>query len=462
MPNGSLLGGYNYPSKSVSISVPASVRYIRWYANGNQFNGSTHFCELQALTAGGTNRALDAGTNGRVSQYTGASPEQTMNNSVWQLATNGDTSSGSYFGFGGAAGIQFDLGAIYTDISQIKFWNYYADARTYNSVTIFVSSDGTTWTTLYGPTNTASNSSGIAVTVPPATGTAVTSFGMWRLEEQYAAKRTNTWQGVSATVTGGTVTTSGAYTIRTFTANGTLSVTGGTLVADVLVVGGGGGGGNGGANYCGGGGAGGLIQGSSVSLSGSLPIVIGAGGGLNAAGSSTTFSSYTAVGGGQGASSYYATGGSGGSGGGGGPTNGAGGAATSGQGNVGGVASSANAGGSDSGAGGGGGAGGAGYDRSSPGGYRNSPGGGGEALQLSISGSAQYYAAGGVGAGYYYGDRVSNIGGGTSGYNYPQFQNIQIDANGSANTGSGGGGKGWAQGGGSGGSGIVIIRYLTP
>jgi hypothetical protein len=100
MPNGSLLGGYNYPSKSVSISVPASVRYIRWYANGNQFNGSTHFCELQALTAGGTNRALDAGTNGRVSQYTGASPEQTMNNSVWQLATNGDTSSGSYFGFG--------------------------------------------------------------------------------------------------------------------------------------------------------------------------------------------------------------------------------------------------------------------------------------------------------------------------------------------------------------------------
>lgn len=461
MPNGSLLGGYNYPSKPTVVSVPTNVRYIRWYANGNNINGDTHFCELQALTASGTNRALNAGTNGRVSQYAGTS--QSISNSTWQIATDGNTSSGTYVGFGsGGAGIQFDLGAVYTDISQIKFWNYYADNRTYYNVTIAVSGDGTTWTTLYGPTNTASNSSGISVSVPITSSNVLTTFGMWRLEEQYAAKKTSTWQGVSAVVSGGTVTTSGAYTIHTFTASGTLSITGGTLTADVLVVAGGGGGGNGGANYCGGGGAGGLIQGTAVTLSGSLPIVIGAGGGLNSQGGGTTFSSYSAVGGGAGASSYYTAGGSGGSGGGGGPTNGGGGAATAGQGNVGGVASSANAGGSDSGAGGGGGAGGAGYDRTSPGGYRNGPGGGGEALQSSITGTAKFYAAGGYGAGYYHGARVSDIGGGTSGYNYPQFQNIQIDANGTANTGSGGGGKGWAQGGGSGGSGIVVIRYLTP
>jgi hypothetical protein len=264
------------------------------------------------------------------------------------------------------------------------------------------------------------------------------------------------------TVTGGTAVVSGAYTIRTFTASDTLSITGGSITADILVIAGGGGGGNGGANYCGGGGAGGLLQPTSVVLTGILPIVIGGGGGLNSQGSNTTFSTYTAVGGGTGANSYYATGGAGGSGGGGGPTNGAGGARTVDQGNIGGVASSANAGGSDSGAGGGGGAGGAGYDRQSPGGFRNSPGGAGEGLQLSISGTATWYAAGGVGAGFYYGDRGNGIGGGTSGYNYPQFQNIQIDPTGSANTGSGGGGKGWAQGGGSGGSGVVIIKYLTP
>ena len=457
MANGGVVGPSNYASKPVT--VPTYIRYIRWYANGNNINNDTHFCELQALTAGGTNRALNAGTNGRVSQYAGTS--QSISNSTWQIATDGDTSSSTYVGFGsGGAGIQFDLGAIYTDISQIKFWNYYADSRTYYNVAISVSADNSTWTTLYAPTNTASNSSGISVSVPSSTSS-VTS-GVWKLEENYTARKGNTWPGVAPTVTGGTVTTSGGYTIHTFTSSGTLEVSGGTLVADVLVIAGGGGGGNGSANYCGGGGAGGLIQGSSVSLSGSLPVVIGGGGGLNSQGTNTTFSTYTAIGGGTGANSYYATGGSGGSGGGGGPTNGAGGAATSGQGNIGGVASSANAGGSDSGAGGGGGAGGAGYDRQSPGGYRNSPGGGGEALQLTISGTSKYYAAGGVGSGFYYGDRVSGIGGGTSGYNYPQFQTIIIDANGTANTGSGGGGEGWAQGGGSGGSGIVIVRYPTP
>ena len=54
-------------------------------------------------------------------------------------------------------------------------------------------------------------------------------------------------------VTGGTLTTSGGYNYRTFTANGTLGVSNGTLICDVLVVAGGGGGG---ANVAGGGGAG--------------------------------------------------------------------------------------------------------------------------------------------------------------------------------------------------------------
>ena len=58
-------------------------------------------------------------------------------------------------------------------------------------------------------------------------------------------------------VTGGTLYTSGGFNYRVFTGNGTLTVTGATLTADILLIGGGGGGG---AQYGGGGGAGGLCQ----------------------------------------------------------------------------------------------------------------------------------------------------------------------------------------------------------
>ncbi len=59
----------------------------------------------------------------------------------------------------------------------------------------------------------------------------------------------------SLVVTGGTLYTSGGFNYRVFTGNGTLGVTGGTLVADILIVAGGGGSYNG---YGSGGGAGGL------------------------------------------------------------------------------------------------------------------------------------------------------------------------------------------------------------
>ena len=61
--------------------------------------------------------------------------------------------------------------------------------------------------------------------------------------------------GRIAIVTGGTLTSDATYYYRTFTANGTLSVSNQSLLADVLVIAGGGGGGNGG-NWGGGGGAG--------------------------------------------------------------------------------------------------------------------------------------------------------------------------------------------------------------
>jgi hypothetical protein len=152
------------PSSYSLPATPRPIRYIRVFANGSTSNPSTHFVEIQALTSGGINRALNLGSSGGLSQYTGGTPEFTVNNTSWQILTNGVTDSSDYIGFAsGGGGIQIDLGQIFTDISQIKFWNYYLDGRTYNNVTVFVSTDAVNWTTIYGPQNTATTSIGITV-----------------------------------------------------------------------------------------------------------------------------------------------------------------------------------------------------------------------------------------------------------------------------------------------------------
>ena len=93
------------------------------------------------------------------------------------------------------------------------------------------------------------------------------------------------------TVTGGTLTSDATYYYRAFTANGTLSVTGGTLSCDLLVIAGGGGGGVFGA----------LTNGAA-----------GSGGGT--AGNSSTNATANTGSGGGGSSQNAATGGNGGSG----------------------------------------------------------------------------------------------------------------------------------------------------
>jgi hypothetical protein len=266
--------------------------------------------------------------------------------------------------------------------------------------------------------------------------------------------------------TGGNVTTSGAYTIHTFTANGTFEVTSGSKSVEYLVVAGGGGGGTRG----GGGGAGGFITSSVLVTTQSYTVTVGVGGagGLvsgTASGSDGANSSVfgvTAIGGGgggggnQASNTTFINGRTGGSGGGGAAWygNGLAGANTAGQGSNGGAGVDV----SPYMHGGGGGASEAGQN----GGTVASTGGkGGDGLPSSISGSVVNYAGGGGG-----GTNGGGIGGagglggggagattlGTSGFNA------------TANTGGGGGGgAGSSSGGagGAGGSGIVIIRYLT-
>lgn len=270
-------------------------------------------------------------------------------------------------------------------------------------------------------------------------------------------------QGVAdspdASGSGGTVTTSGGYTIHTFTTSGTFIVSGGTLSVDYLVVAGGGGGGG---TDGGGGGAGGMKTGTGFSVAaGSYSITVGAGGtgvtsskGTN--GGDSIFSTITSTGGGGGGVYNNQTGLNGGSGGGGGANGGgstAGGTGTAGQGNNGGSGKGPT---NYAGAGGGG-AGAVGGDAAATGSAGGGNGGAGSAS--SISGSSVTYAGGGGGGTYLGTAGAGGSGGGGAGTNV----NRGTGTAGTVNTGGGGGGGGDTAGtGGAGGSGIVIIRYLTP
>lgn len=264
-------------------------------------------------------------------------------------------------------------------------------------------------------------------------------------------------KGTTFSATGGTITTSGAYTLHTFTASDTFTPNGSTNV-EVLVVAGGG---SGGGSTAGGGGAGGLIYNASYGVTSSaITVTVGDGGsqameqttGNN--GQNSVFGSLTAIGGGGGGFTSAATNGGpgldGGSGGGGaryGAKVNARGLGTSGQGNDGGTY------GTDTYPGGGGG--GAGAVGAAP--TASKSGNGGDGLSYSISGSLVYYAGGGGGGSQSSGGNGGQGGGGAG------TSNGTTGTAGTTNTGGGGGGGWYYSGGrgGAGGSGIVIARYLT-
>lgn len=253
------------------------------------------------------------------------------------------------------------------------------------------------------------------------------------------------------TATGGTVTTSGAYTIHTFTGNGTFAVSAGTKSVDVLVVAGGAGGYNDyvsvGQGIGAGGGAGGLSEfTTSVSVS-SNAVVIGAGGAARNGGDDSSVLGTTVTGGLI--TNFSMTGGAAG-------TNG-------GAGGIGGSISQFNC---DEDAtwvfrngGGGGGRGGAGgtgslvlsyYTSCSEPMYVATGGVGGSAYNNSYSGSSVAYAKGGGGLAWQ-SDGLMAV-------------SSPLQSAGQANRGDGGGSRfsnvvtplEF-----TGGSGVVIVRYLT-
>ena len=298
--------------------------------------------------------------------------------------------------------------------------------------------------------------------------------------------------GGSNNSTGGTITTSGAYRIHSFTTTGTSTFRpsfSGSV--EVLIVGGGGGGGS---SLGGGGGGGGVIWMPSVNVSAdtSYSIVVGAGGAYETNGQNST--AFGAIGAGGGTSGVINSNGTnGGSGGGAGSSN-------SGVLEVGGL-SSGNSLGTNSGTiygnrggnitvgqstnrlkgAGGGGAGGQGFDTDTNtigDGGQTGAGSGGVGITNAILGTSYYWAGGGGSGGHISqfggwgglggggggaGEGGAGTGGGsalTNGSNGTMASNANGGAGG-ANTGGGGGAGNYNGGlGGTGGSGIVVIRYL--
>lgn len=277
------------------------------------------------------------------------------------------------------------------------------------------------------------------------------------------------------TATGGTITTSGSYTIHTFNSTATWTVTAisngainGTV--DVLVVGGGGGGG-GNANTgfgAGGGGAGGVVVASGLIVGNGQvwTATVGAAGAAGASGGNTvggtggnsTFMNITGFGGGGGGVNASTAATSGGSGGG-SAFGGAVGATT--QTNNGGGTGSGFAGGlgaaGGAGARAGGGGGGAGAVGAA--GTSSAAGNGGVGISNSYSGSAVFYGGGGGGGTDAAGDTPGTGGNGGGG----NGSNTGAGNAGTANTGGGGGGSfnNASLAGGAGGTGVIIVRYLT-
>ena len=124
---------------------------------------------------------------------------------------------------------------------------------------------------------------------------------MWGIEDVLENRSASTWPGLFS-ATGGTITTSGAYTIHTFTSSGTLTPNQSGTVNYLVVAGGGGGG----ESLGGGGGAGGYQNSTLAVTATGLTVTVGAGGagaisgatakGTN--GNNSVFSTVTATGGG--------------------------------------------------------------------------------------------------------------------------------------------------------------------
>jgi hypothetical protein len=126
-----------YAETSAGLDIAfdeANGRYVRFYSNGNSVNSNNHYVEIEIY---GTKSSK---VN---NQAAGKTMTSSVNFTNLSKVTDGSKNTGNYadcYPSGGLQWIQTDLGISY-DISDIKLWHYFGDARKYHDVVVQVSND---------------------------------------------------------------------------------------------------------------------------------------------------------------------------------------------------------------------------------------------------------------------------------------------------------------------------------
>ena len=125
-------------------------RYIQFYVNGSNVSASTSIKNVimnyARFTNTGDYNITDFKFATAINTYGSSS---IISGSISDLITN----SGNPLVFSGGANVLFDYGSSVSNSTGIMF--SMGDANLYNNVTVSISNDGSTWTTIYGPVNTS-------------------------------------------------------------------------------------------------------------------------------------------------------------------------------------------------------------------------------------------------------------------------------------------------------------------
>ncbi|MFC4775465.1 endo-alpha-N-acetylgalactosaminidase family protein [Paenibacillus sp. GCM10023252] len=139
---------------------PVQARYIRLWTNGNSVNSENHYVDVRVLNSN------DRESINAFNPALGRTPTFDTAATNAAYATDGTKNKSVEYAKTTAAGphwMQLDLGASY-NVSSLKVWHYYFDARTYRDVIMQVSNDPTFQTgvsTVFN--NDADNSAGQGV-----------------------------------------------------------------------------------------------------------------------------------------------------------------------------------------------------------------------------------------------------------------------------------------------------------
>jgi hypothetical protein len=135
----------------IPVPVPSGYRYVRQTMKGG-LAGTTHtdynsILEFQAISSAEGNVLLNKkNLEGWTGQLAGTSNTDTTitdgNTTTWNYCVWSDSSDGV------AKAITYDLGKLYTDLTEIKTWHNYASTGRFYNFGIQVSPDNVNWTTV--------------------------------------------------------------------------------------------------------------------------------------------------------------------------------------------------------------------------------------------------------------------------------------------------------------------------